>query len=94
MKDPLLIASSMELGVDIVSVAHFAKLIYDQTDSISYEDFGLLVSRFRTSKLASGKDMMDLRLYLTMEMLDLGSRLVSFSTDDDDVSVEDTVAAI
>ena len=36
-------ASFHALGVDIVAVANFAKFIYEQTDEISYQDFGQMV---------------------------------------------------
>jgi len=75
IKDTKMTASLMELGVDIVGVANFAQFIYDQCDSISYDDFAELAGRFRTEKLATGKDMMDLRHYLTMEMLQTTSFL-------------------
>merc|ERR1719235_2441519 len=56
MKDPDMTGSLLELDVDIVSVANFGKFIFEQCDDISVSDFQLLVSRFRSAKLATGKD--------------------------------------
>jgi len=76
IQDPQMICCFTELGVDVVGFANFATFIYEQTDDISYIDFGLLVCQFRGSKLASVLDMMDLRRYVTMEILSLETRLV------------------
>jgi uncharacterized membrane protein len=76
IKDPAMTAGFDELGVDIVAVANFAKFIYDQCDEMTYEDFGLMVGHFRGFKMATVKDVMDLRRYMTMELLSLENRLV------------------
>merc|ERR1719454_803452 len=61
IKDPNLTAALVELDVDIVGVANFAKFIYAQCESISYEDFKNLASRYRNERVSTGKDMMELR---------------------------------
>jgi hypothetical protein len=73
--DPLMTASFDELGVDIVSVAHFARFIYQQCEEIAYSDFGILVGQFRGTKNATVKDIMDMRRYLTMELLSFDARV-------------------
>merc|ERR1712224_647703 len=71
ISDPHLATSLHELGVDIVGVAHFAGFIFDQIEEITYQDFALLVSQFRGTKMATVKDVMDMRRYMTMELLSL-----------------------
>lgn len=75
IRDPSMITSLHEFGVDIVDVAHFARFVYEQTDEISLPDFGQMVGQFRGSKACTVKDIMDVRQYITMELLELESRL-------------------
>lgn len=70
IKDPVMTTSFSDLGVDIVAVANFARFIYEQTDAISYANFALLVAKFRGTKSATVKDMMDVIHYLTVELLE------------------------
>jgi hypothetical protein len=76
IKDQDLLCSFSELGVDIVSVAIFAKFLYEQTDEISYINFAKLVGKFRGTKSACVKDMMDVVHCITIELLDLEAFLV------------------
>jgi hypothetical protein len=73
--DPLMTASFEDLGVDVVGVANFARFIYEQCDEIPYLDFGRLVGEFRGTKHATVKDIMELRRYMTMELLSFESRV-------------------
>lgn len=75
IKDPFMTASFHSLGVDVVAVAHFANFVFDQCDEISYSDFVVLVSKFRGNKMATVKDVMDIRQYVTTELLELEARL-------------------
>jgi hypothetical protein len=72
--DPQMTSSFFDLGVDIVAVADFAKFIFEQCDEISYADFGKLVGHFRGTKVSTIKDVMDVRRYVTMELLSLEER--------------------
>lgn len=63
------------LGVDIVGAANFARFIYEQCDEIPYVDFGRLVGEYRGTKHATVKDIMELRRYMTMELLSFESRI-------------------
>lgn len=75
IKDPGMTATFASLGVDIVAAANFANFIYEQCDVMSYTDFGMLVGRFRGNKMATVKDVMDITHYITMELLELESRI-------------------
>lgn len=71
--DANMTAMFTDLGVDVVAVAHFGKFIYEQCDELSYGDFGKLVCQFRGKKAATVQDVMDMRRYVTMELLSLES---------------------
>jgi len=75
IKDPQVTKSFHELGVDVAGVAAFAEFIFEQCDEISFGDFGLMVGQFRGKKVASVQDVMDLRRYVTVELLSLEGRL-------------------
>jgi uncharacterized membrane protein len=79
INDPQMTSSFNDLGVDIVGVADFAKFIFEQCDEISYVDFGKLVGHFRGTKAATIKDVMDMRRYVTMELLSLEARFAHIS---------------
>lgn len=72
--DPEMTESLNSLGVDIVGAAHFARFIYGQCDAISYDNFALLMGQFRGGKAATIKDVMDMRRYMTLEILGLEFR--------------------
>jgi len=72
-----MIHSFTELDVDVISFANFSTFIYEQCDQISYSDFGRLVCQFRGNKPPSLHDVMDLRRYVTMEILSLERRLLA-----------------
>lgn len=63
------------LGIDIVGAADFAKHIFDHMDEISFADFLHLVIQFRRDKGVTGKDIMAMRKFISMEMLWLEARL-------------------
>lgn len=73
--DPHLATSFDELGIDIIGIANFARFMFEQCDEISFSDFAILVGQFRGSKTATVKDVMDLRKYLTVELLSFESRI-------------------
>jgi len=75
VKDPELTATFIDLGVDVVGLVNFATFVYEQTDQLSYPDFELLTCQFRGKKIAEVQDIMDMRRYVTMELLSLESRL-------------------
>merc|ERR1712072_1011422 len=75
IRDPMMTTSFHDLGVDVVGVANFGEFIYEQVDEISFTDFAFLCSQFRGNKQASVQDVMDLRRYVTVELLSLESRL-------------------
>lgn len=75
LKDPVTAMSFNSLGVDIVGVADFARFVFAQCDEITYSDFELLIGQFRGDKPAAVKDIMEVRRYVTMELLSLESRV-------------------
>jgi hypothetical protein len=75
IKDPFITASFDEIGVDIVAVANFARFIFEWCDEISYTDFGMLVAQFRTNKQSTVKDIMAIREYVTMELLEMEAQI-------------------
>jgi len=46
---------------------------------MSYVDFGKLVGHFRGTKAATIKDVMDMRRYVTMELLSLERRIAQIA---------------
>lgn len=77
IKDPDLTEAFSEMGVDVVGFAYFAKFLYEQCDELTFNDFGVLACQFQGRKPASVQDVMDMRRYVTMELLCLESHLVA-----------------
>merc|ERR1712217_444519 len=68
-QNPVLTQRLDDLGVDVVSITDYAGFIFSQCpDGLSYEDFQMMVSRFRGCKGATVKDMMDMRKYVALEL--------------------------
>lgn len=80
IKDPRIATSFDELGIDIVGIANFARFIFEQCDEIAFTDFALLVGQFRGCKAATVKDVMDMRRYVTVELLSFESRIAPASS--------------
>lgn len=74
IKDPQLAHSFTELNVDLVGIAQFGEFIYEITEELSYAEFAVLVGQFRGSKSATVKDLMDIRRYMSMELLSFENR--------------------
>merc|ERR1711988_1494493 len=74
-----------ELGVDIVGLANFARFIYEQCDEIPYMDLCRLVADYRGNRNCTVKDVMEMRRYVTMELVGLESRLASMENDEKDI---------
>lgn len=77
LKDPKITQRFYELGVDIVGAADFAKFIFTDVDELSFGDFTHLVSQFRGSKVASIKDIMEMRRFVAMEFNALGAKIMN-----------------
>merc|ERR1712118_514424 len=60
---------------DIVGLANFARFIYEQCDEIPYMDLCRLVADYRGNRNCTVKDVMEMRRYVTMELVGLESRL-------------------
>lgn len=74
IKDPELTQSFTDLGVDLVGLAHFGEFIFQICDELSYTKFAAVIGHFRGDKAATVKDLMDIRRYITMELLSLEVR--------------------
>jgi len=90
--DPQITLTFDDLGVDIVGLANFARFIFEQTTEIPFMDFGRLVAEYRGNKNCTVKDVMEMRRYITMELLSLESRLERMDTTEE--QTEEIVEAI
>lgn len=71
LEDKLMTKELDELGVDVVSLADFAKFLFRQTEEITHAEFRHMVLQFRGNKNVTVKDLVDMRRFVSQEMIAL-----------------------
>lgn len=68
IKEPDVILSLTELGVDVVGLMDFAFFVFGENEELSYTNFLHMVVQFRGAKQATVKDVMDMRKQISMQL--------------------------
>jgi len=85
MHDPDIVQRLDKLGVDVSALVDFADFVMADISSIPVAEFVEMVAQFRGSKTATVKDIVDLRKFVSMEVLSLWTSMRALLGSEEDV---------
>eukprot|EP00971_Amphidinium_carterae_P005013 100552-Amphidinium_carterae.1 len=74
---PKAIKALQEVGVDVIGLAELGEFLFKDVEDMTFPDFMECVLQLRGSNVATVKNIVDMRMFITQELAVLEERLVS-----------------